>query len=147
MLNPCWLIGAHSVIGHCTLSGQIIHSNKLSKMFLIMINECFSETEFLNKMNNNKKLLLVSSRGSQKDWYLNTVEFSKLGIFIYKQFCWTHIKNNHVNEICVFWFKSKCLCIENEEGCVTKCKVAIISLIVVLLGYLFCFSWIYISLV
>ena len=44
-------------------------------------------SEFLNKMNNNKKLLLVSSRGSQKDWYLNTVEFSKLGIFIYKHFC------------------------------------------------------------
>ena len=44
-------------------------------------------------MNNNKKLLLVSSRGSQKDWYLNIVEFSKLGIFIYKQFCWTYIKN------------------------------------------------------
>ena len=93
MLNLCWLIGAHSIIGHCTLSGQIIHSNKFSKTFLIMINECFSETEFLNKMNNNKKLLLVSSRGSQKDWYLNIVEFSKLGIFIYKQFCWTYIKN------------------------------------------------------
>lgn len=51
MLNPCWLIGAHSVIGHCTLSGQIIHSNKLSKMFLIMINECFSETELVFKQN------------------------------------------------------------------------------------------------
>lgn len=58
MLNLCWLIGAHSIIGHCTLSGQIIHSNKFSKTFLIMINECFSETEFLNKMNNNKKASL-----------------------------------------------------------------------------------------
>ena len=55
-----------------------------------------------------------------------------------------HMKNSHASEICVFWFKSKCLCIGNEEGCVTKCKVVIISLVVVLLGCLFCFSWIYI---
>ena len=39
------------------------------------------------------------------------------------------------------------LCMENEEGCVTKCKVVIISLIVVLLACLFCFLCIYISLV